>query len=53
MVERRSGPRFLFEAPHAIWVGYERLQQDLDGNITAKRAVVRAVHFAHTAGPKQ
>ena len=53
MVQRRGGTGFLNEALQAVRIADEGVGEDLQRHLTAKLAVVRAVHFAHTAAAEQ
>jgi hypothetical protein len=49
MVERRKRLRLALEARDPIAVRGERVREDLQGDVAAKRRVARAIHLAHAA----
>ena len=53
MVQRREDPRLPLEAREAIRAARDRARQDLDGDITRKRLVARAIHLSHPADAKE
>ena len=48
-----SDLRLAFEAGDAVRVGFERLRQNLDGDIAAEPCIARAIDLAHAAGANQ
>src|SRR5437773_1589988 len=53
VIERRYRPRFAFESlPRAGLVAHARAE-DLDRHDAIEPRIDRAVHLAHTAGPKR
>ena len=49
MCERATGASFLLEPAQAIGVGGVERGQELDGDLTAKARIARAVDAAHAA----
>ena len=52
MVEGRERSRLAFESGDTRRIGDERVRQDLEGDVTSKPRVTRAIHDTHPAGAK-
>jgi hypothetical protein len=53
MIEGCDSASLAIESLAPVGVSRTRLQEDLDRDETIESGVVRPVHFAHAAGPKE
>lgn len=52
MIERSEHFRFTLKTRDAIWIGYEGLREDFQGDVTLQTFIAGAVYLTHAPSPQ-